>query len=219
MARPLGKAARLVALASSSLVACAACIAAGACSSSTNGAAVIVSPGPDGAQESDASAADSAPPSDAGVDAKPNGVCEGACKTTSLVTDFGGKQRTLTRTQFGTEPGDGGIVLHLESYAGGDPKCPEQGSPDPDYTFIVSQVPRGATGKVTDRDGVTSAFFDFKGDLALPPFTKAISVDVTAFAEDVASPPGWVAFDVQAFFREGSVKGHVYATYCASMSR
>ena len=80
-------------------------------------------------------------------------------------------------------------------------------------------VPRGSVGtKLTDRDGVTGAFFDFKGDLGLPPLTQAVSVNVTVVAEDTATPPTWVALDVSTFFREGTVKGHLYAEYCASLN-
>ena len=60
---------------------------------------------------------------DAGSDA-PAGTCVGACKTTVLVADFGGKKRTLQRAQFGTEAGDAGTQLHTESHLGGDAACP-----------------------------------------------------------------------------------------------
>lgn len=146
-------------------------------------------------------------------------ACEGACKTTSVVADFGGKVRTLVRAQFGTQAGDAGTELHTESHLGGAAPCPTQQSPTPDYTLIVSAIPRAASGgKVSDNEGVTGAFFDFKGDLGLPPFTKAVSVNLTNVIVDSATPPGWVAFDVKAGFREGNVDGHVYATFCTSLS-
>ena len=93
-------------------------------------------------------------------------------------------------------------------------------SPTPDYTLIVNAVPRGAVGrKLTERDGVTGAFFDFKGDLGLPPIAKAITMNVTVIGEDSATPPMWVALDVNAGFAEGNVTGHLYAAYCASLSQ
>lgn len=149
----------------------------------------------------------------------PNGTCVGACKDTVLVADFGGKTRTLSRSQHGIDTGEGGAAtFHVESHLGGSPACPSQTSPTPDYTLVTSGVPRGKAGaKVSERDGVTGAFFDFKGDLGLPPITKAISVSVSVVAEDSATPPAWVAMDVEAYFREGSVKGHVYATHCDSL--
>jgi hypothetical protein len=127
------------------------------------------------------------------------------------------------RAQFGTQQGDAGAELHTESHLGGAAACPSQSSPTPDYTLIVSAIPRGQSGiKLSDRDGVTSAFFDFKSDLGLASpsgITKAVSVNITVVAEDTASPPAWVAVDVSAMFREGEVTGHMYAEYCASLSQ
>ncbi len=157
-----------------------------------------------------------------------SGACEGTCKTTSLVVDIGGKKRTLVRAQFGTQQGnggqaDGGAELHTESHLGGQAACPSASSPSPDYTLIVTSVPRRAAGrKLTDRDGITSAFFDFKGDLGLAApsgITKALGVSVTVVGEDPATPPAWVALDVVAAFTEGEVKGHLYAEYCDSLTR
>lgn len=159
---------------------------------------------------------------DAGSDGKtdaPSTTCDGDCKSTSLVADFGGKKRTLVRAQFGTQPGDGGTELHTESHLGGQAACPQMNSPSPDYTLIVTAVPRVASGsKLSDRDGVIGTFLDFKGDLGLPPFTKAVSVNLTVVAQDTAASPAWVALDVSAMFREGEVKGHLYAEYCQSLS-
>ena len=159
---------------------------------------------------------------DAGADGS-SGTCEGTCKTTALIADFGGKKRTLVRAQFGTQPGDGGPELHTESHLGGLSACPTAQSPSPDYTLLVTPVPRGAAGKkLTDRDGITSAFFDFKGDLGLAApsgITKALGVSVTVVGEDPATPPAWVALDVDAAFTEGEVRGHLYAEYCDSLSQ
>lgn len=156
---------------------------------------------------------------EAGSEASAPG-CQGACKTTSLVVDIGGTKRPLDRAQVGTQRSDAGAPqLHVEAHSGGAPECPTQSSPTPTYTLIVSSIPRGAAGgKASERDGVTSAFFDFKGDLSLPPLTRATSVSVTALLEDTATPPAWSAFDVTATFKEGTVTGHVYAEYCASLS-
>lgn len=192
--------------------------AAAACSSNENAGVVAAEAGADASAPPEDGAAPVDAAREAGSDAGP-GSCEGACKTTTLEADFGGKKRALVRAQFGTQPGDGGTDLHTESHAGGSPACPTQQSPSTDYTFIVSVLPRGAVGRaLSDRDGLTSTFFDFKDDLGLPPFTKAVSVNVTVTAEDTATPPAWIAFDVSAGFREGKVSGHVYAELCQSLS-
>jgi hypothetical protein len=194
-----------------------------ACGASSSGVAVQSadgagpsSPGSEGGSTTDAEA-------DASADA-PAGACQGACKTTALVADFGGKKRTLVRAQFGTQQGDAGAELHTESHLGGSAACPSQSSPSPDYTLIVTSVPRGvgAGTKLSDRDGITSAFFDFKGDLGLAApsgITKALSVNVTVVGEDPATPPAWVALDVIVAFTEGEVRGHLYADYCDSLTQ
>lgn len=196
---------------------------AAACASSSSNAAAqypdgsdTVSPTPDGGGTTDAQL-------DAGADGASTS-CEGACKTTALVADFGGKKRTLVRAQFGTQQGDAGPELHTESHLGGMAACPSASSPSPDYTLLVTPVPRGAGAgkKLSDRDGITSAFFDFKGDLGLAApsgITKALSVNVTVVGEDTATPPAWVALDVIASFTEGEVRGHLYAEYCDSLSQ
>ncbi len=191
-----------------------------ACSSSSSN---VVAQYPDSGGMSNVPPVDGStdPTAEAGTEGG-SGTCEGACKTTSLVVDIGGKKRTLVRAQFGTQSGDAGAELHTESHLGGLAACPSQSSPSPDYTLIVTSVPRGATGKkLSDRDGITSAFFDFKGDLGLAApsgITKALGVTVTVVGEDSATPPAWVALDVIAAFTEGDVKGHLYAEYCDSLS-
>ena len=190
----------------------ALCVAA--CSSDDKTAAMGGSP--EGAPEAAVAVPEGG--TDAGLEASAPG-CEGACKTTSLVVDIGGTKRPLDRAQLGTQQGASGAQLHVEAHSGGKPECPSAGSPTPSYTLIVSSIPRAAPGgTASESDGVTSAFFDFKGDLGLPPLTKATSVRVTALVQDPATPPAWSAFDVTATFKEGTVTGHVHAEYCASLS-
>lgn len=190
-----------------------------ACSSSDTGSGVDTPDGAGDASTSPVDAGSSADGASSTSDATA-GSCEGACKVTSLVIEIGAKKRTLVRAQFGTQQGAASAELHTESHLGGTPACPDQTSPSPDYTLIVSAIPRGAPGrKLSDRDGVVSSLFDFKGDLGLPPITKAVSVNLTVVDEDTATPPKWVALDVSAMFREGQVQGHLYAEYCPSLSR
>lgn len=200
-----------------------AMLVVGACSSSTVDGTFVPGPGDEASTGADGDGGETT--SDAGTDTgtpSPPGTCEGACQTTSLVADFGGKKRTLVRAQFGTQPGDGGVELHTESHLGGAAACPSESSPSPDYTLLVTPIPRGAAGrKLSDRDKVTSNFFDFKGDLGLAApsgITKAISVNLTVTAEDPSTPPRWVAIDVAAAFREGEISGHLYAEFCDSLS-
>jgi hypothetical protein len=199
--RPSGRAAlsSIVALAIVGVVACSSSTVAGTAAPNADGGA------------SDAA-------SEAAADASST-TCAGPCTTMTLAADFGGQKRALVRAQFGTQAGDAGAELHLEAHAGGDPACPTQTSPSPDSTLVLTGVPRGAAGQtLTQADGLSAAFLDFKGDLGLPPVTKATQLRVTVVAEDPASPPAWVALDVSATFSQGTIAGHVYAGYCASLS-
>jgi hypothetical protein len=196
-----------------------------ACSSSPPMVIVAVAPdggGPVVPGDETAASSDAATDTKVVTDA-PATVCEGACKTTSLVADIGGKKRTLVRSQMGTQQGDGGVELHTESHLGGDPACPTMSSPSPDYTLIVTAIPRGAAGrKLSQNDGIKSVFFDFKNDLGLAApsgFSKSLSVNITVVAEDPSTPPAWVAVDVTAGFTEGTIAGHFYAEYCASLTQ
>ena len=207
------------------LAACAAStgVLAVACSSSSSNGVAQLADGSDASNPT----LDGGGTTDAQLDTSadgPSGACEGPCRTTALVADFGGKERTLVRAQFGTQQGDGGAELHTETHLGGTAGCPSQSTPSPDYTLIVTSVPRGvgAGTKLSDRDGITSAFFDFKGDLGLAApsgITKALSVNVTVVGADPATPPAWVALDVIAAFTEGEVRGHLYADYCDSLTQ
>lgn len=202
-------------IAGATIVACVAGVVLIAACSSNGDRTGIVATDPDANAPGRGSGADSAAAPDASAP-----LCEGACQKTALEVDIGGKKRPLDRAQLGTQRSDAGRAeLHVEAHSGGTPECPTQTSPTPTYTLIVSSIPRGAAGgKASKSDGVASAFFDFKGDLGLPPLTKATAVSITSLVEDPATPPAWSAFDVTATFAEGAVTGHIYAAYCASLS-
>lgn len=188
-----------------------------ACSSSSP--AAQPAPSTPDAGEVDAQPADDGAVASDSAPTEAGSTCEGACKVTSLVATFGGKARTLVRSQHGTQPGDGGSELHAEAHLGGAPECPTETSPQTDYTFVLTAVPRGRTGKVTEADGPKGAFFDFKGDLGLPPIARATKIEVTVAAVDSATPPAWVAMDVSATFPEGTVTGHLYTAHCTSLDQ
>ncbi|MDB4946572.1 MAG: hypothetical protein JWP97_6106 [Labilithrix sp.] len=195
-----------------------------ACSSTdSGGGGVVVTPDAGDARDSSvADAGEDAAVADTGAGDAATG-CTGACKTLSLVVSLNGQTRMLSRAQFGTELGDGGATfLHTEAHLGGDPKCPEESSPTPDYTMIVANVPRNAAGgKATKAaDGVAATFLDFKGDLGFSSpasVSKATAVEITNLQVDPATPPAWAAYDFSATFAEGTVSGHVYDEHCASM--
>lgn len=165
------------------------------------------------------------PAEDAGsADARATTDAPASTGDTSIDAKIGGVTKTLDRAQFGTETDDAGEPrAHVEAHLGGDAACPST-SPDaassaqPQYTLVVSNVPRGAVGETFTKaaDGVTGAYFDFVGDqLTGPkPFTQATAVKVTI----VATSSTKFEFDVEATFPEGTVKGRIAADFCQSLS-
>lgn len=189
---------------------------AGAC---TGGPSDDMFDGDGGAGDARAEAGGDAGAGEAGRDAA-SARCEGACATTALAATFGANSGAFDRAQHGVEQSGGRPLFYVEAHFGGDPACPSDTSPAPDRTMVLANVPAGEAGEVfTKSDGVTAAVLDFSGDLSLPPTTSATAVEVTLVAVDGASPPAFVAFDVTATFAQGTLTGHGYATYCASLSR
>ena len=163
------------------------------------------------------------PAEDAGADdAETNADAPAPTGQTSVDAKIGGVTHTLDRAQFGTETDDAGKPrAHVEAHLGGDPACPNTdggAGAQPQYTLVVSNVPRGAVGETFTKaaDGVTAAYFDFVGDqlTGAKPFTQATAVKVTI----VASSSTKLEFDVEATFPEGTVKGRIAAAFCQSLS-
>jgi hypothetical protein len=123
--------------------------------------------------------------------------------------------RTLDRAQFGRTKEGATSTLYIEAHEGGVAECPEKETPK--RTLIVSGVPMGEPGaSFSKTEGVSVSFLDFAGDQITSgkPVTTATAATVTIIAiDDEAS----VEIEVEATFEEGTVKGRVYATYCAAM--
>lgn len=174
----------------------------------------------DDAGTGDAGALDDAGSVDAG-DAGNVDTCTGACRTTALEATINGVKRTLDHGIFGTEAVDAGQGLYVEAHQGGDGKCPTDTSPASDRTVTLAYLPRGPVGTAyTESDGLKVSLIDIVGDqLTDKPVSKATAVRATLVAQDSSTPPAWVAVDLDATFAEGTVKGHVFASYCPVLSR
>ena len=171
-------------------------------------------------EPSDATAADGAAPvpsstSDAGgLDAG----CTAACRALSLDAIYGAKTAKFERAQFGWDKrGTTVSGVTTEIHSGGVAECPKQSSPTPDRTLIVSGIPTGSTGKaLTLADGVAVTLLDFKEALTKKPLDKATAAKITGIVLE-GDPPEKVAFDLEATFEEGTIKGHVFADHCTTM--
>ena len=185
--------------------------------------AVLACSGTEPAPSSPAASTDAgatAPSGDAGAGeqdaAEAGGAIPSPTKKTDLEATINAVTRTLDRAQYGTTTEGASETLYLEAHEGGVAECPEKETPK--RTLIVSGVPKGAPGDTfTTGDGVGVSLFDFAGDqvTTAKPFTTAKAAKVTIVAlEDGAS----AEIEVEATFDEGTVKGRLYATYCAAMS-
>jgi hypothetical protein len=160
--------------------------------------------------DSQATADGSAPEKDAG--------CTDACQKLTLTATYGAKTSTFERAQFGYDKTAGAVSgITTEAHVGGAPECPTQNSPTPKRTLIVSGIPVGSAGKtLTKADGVAVTLLDFEGLLTDKPLDKATDVKLTVLYFPGDAPEN-VAFDVEATFEQGTVRGHAYASHCTTM--
>lgn len=172
--------------------------------------------GPDAA---DSSSGDAAPdvdggPTDGGADAGP---CTGPCTSTDLTATFGDVTEVFDRVQFGlTTSGDGGMALYLEAHGGGSPECPTMSSPSPDRTLVMNGLPPLAEEPFTD---FTANLLDFEGTLTTAPILPSTAATYATVATSLTPLDGaFVAFDLEATYAGGTIRGHGYATYCESLS-
>lgn len=171
---------------------------------------------------------DSTAPGDTVGSGLPTG-CSDACAQQTLSATFGAVTEPLARGVYGVDrDARGNPGVYVEAHHGGDPGCPEQTSPTPDRTLIISGLPLPASGTpITEADGLVVSLLDFKGTLIASPLAKATAASVTFVAADVCSacvgrpspsdPDGFVALDLSATFPGGTVSGHVYAAHCDSL--
>ena len=134
-------------------------------------------------------------------------------KATSVEVKLNDVVRTIHRAQFGITKADD--TLYVEAHEGGVEACPEEETPN--RTLIVRDVPKGPAGaQFTKDDGIFVTLLDFAGDQIQgpKPTTTATALTVTVVAIEEGA---FVELDVDATFPEGTVKGRIYATYCAGM--
>lgn len=160
-------------------------------------------------------------------------TCEGDCAVQTLEADFNGTTRPFERAVYGlsapSQTGSGEWEIYIEALHGGFMGCPNEASPTPERTLILSGlvIPTGDR-ELSEADGLRATLLDFEGALEPDePFVRATAVTITPAALDVCTecvgqaPPsdedGFVAFDLSATFPDGTISGRVYAVHCDSM--
>jgi hypothetical protein len=113
-----------------------------------------------------------------------------------------GKNVKFERAQFGGTVDAPYVELHV----GGDPACPTKQSPTPAYTLILN-LSEGAAA---------ASFLDFRGDIITTPqpFVKATKIETS---KTVGTARDFVSLDATLTLPNGSGKGHIFATHCASL--
>ncbi|QDG52277.1 hypothetical protein FIV42_16485 [Persicimonas caeni] len=160
-------------------------------------------------------------------------TCEGACREHALTVAFGDTTGPIERAVYGLtapEVADSGEwEVYIEAIEGGFDGCPQQDSPTPDWSLIVTGLvaPIGEGTLTKADDGVAVTFLDYDGRfLGQEPFARATSASLTPVAANVDTSlvaagtrdeDGVVALDVQASFDGGELSGRLVATHCASM--
>jgi len=172
-----------------------------------------------GSSPSDAAGSDAARGSDSGSDGRFD-TCDGACKVTALIATFGASSRTLDHAFYGVSTGMP-TTLYVEVDSGLT-VCPEMSSPTPKYSLIL-----GTLVVPTDRTASSSPgnLLDYVGDLIPQPASgpprlgeKATTVTLTpTAAKSVLDAAGFIAFDANLVFPDGTITGHFYAQHCASL--
>lgn len=162
---------------------------------------------------------DAAPSSDTTVTPDASG-CSGECATLTAEVTSRAVTIALERAFFGitdaSASDSGEAELHLEAFRGGAEGCPEEESPTPAQTLIVTNIQRPSTGATyTRNDGLAVTLIDFEGllvDDGLVASALTATVTIEYFDEDVASIVVDALLD-----GGGSATGRLYAERCDSL--
>lgn len=104
---------------------------------------------------------------------------------------------------------------HIELHRGGLAECPEQDSPSPSQTVIVTNVviPTSPGEVQTEDDGLVVTFLDFFGDLTDEVLLTAVDEKITWVDID----PNALVFEIDAPLDDGAITGTIVATRCESL--
>ncbi len=153
-------------------------------------------------------------------------ACDQACRTQTLTATFGATTEPFERAVYGvTSPAKSVSKtweLHVEAMHGGFAGCPVETSPTPKRALVIAGLPVPfATPRSYDQ-GARASLLDYSSTLTTEPILRATKVLATPRATDVCTDcathdAGFVAFDLEAMFDGGTLRGHVYAIHCDSM--
>jgi len=144
-------------------------------------------------------------------------TCDPGCHELTLKVIFDSGSGSFSRAQFGFNQ-DG--TLHLEAHSGGSADCPTPTSPTPDRTLVLEGVPQFSLADPLSQ-GLSAAFFDFKGDILgqnVLASTKTVSL-APMYGNFAPRAQSELAFSasITGFPQNGSASGNVFAVHCDSM--
>lgn len=162
--------------------------------------------------------------------------CEGACAMQDLTATYGATTEPFERAVYGLSAPEttasGEWEIYIEALDGGFDGCPQQDSPTPARTMIITNltIPMEAGMMLTKAEhGISTTLLDFDGSLFTEEqvFERADSVELVPQAGNLcvecvgmAMPShmeGFIAFDLSATFPSGTASGHIYAVHCDSL--
>ena len=159
-------------------------------------------------------------------------TCDGDCASTAVVSTFGRKNSTFRTAFYGLTAAkkstSGKVELYLETYVDGSSSCPNEQSPTPAMTLIVSGIEFPLTRMTLTDEAATIKLLDFNGEtlgegnLIADPTSvsitpKAASICETCLGNPDESDSGFVRLDMKLAFDGGTIEGQLYAKHCDSM--
>lgn len=148
------------------------------------------------------------------------GGCTGPCLLVTATATVPPNEVAFERAHFGitgaAQSASGSPEIHVEAYAGGADGCPQESSPTPDQTLIVTGVPMPVPSRrYTRQDGLAVSVLDFEGSLLNDGLVVAALTASVTF-EHVEEDAVALIVDAQ-LDGGGTVAGHLYATHCPSL--
>lgn len=163
------------------------------------------------------------------------GECTEFCEDSPVTIESADGEFPFTQAAYGfTSPAwtDGGWELHVELWEDGFEGCPEQDSPSPSRTLILSGLSLDDSDELVLAEQLGLTLLDFDGLVFVEdkeiPFIRAVSVQAqgeswefcTACLTD-SSAEGKnddLVVRLAAEFEKGSLRGEMRAKYCESMN-
>ena len=159
--------------------------------------------------------------------------CETFCEEDPLYVESNDGRYSLTRAAYGlssperTESAE--WEIYVEVWEGGFTGCPDEASPTPARSAILSGLPLFDDTALVEDDRLSFTLFDYQGDVIdwESPFLRASAVSVLPLRWELclecvgeappSHPEGEIALRVEATVENLEVRGEIVARHCDSL--